>query len=164
MIAHGFQDTDTALLTIAAVTRFCALLLGVYADLGFSSITVALATRPAQRAGNDAVWDRAEASLAAAARAAGLQFDILEGEGTFYGPKLELQLADIRGRKWQCGTVQLDFVLPARLGAQFVNHEIERETPGLEYHAVLGSIERFIAILLNTTMDGCQFGLLPTRS
>jgi threonyl-tRNA synthetase len=130
------------------VARFCELLRVVYAALGFSSITVALATRPAQRAGEDAVWDRAEASLAAAARAAGLQFDILEGEGAFYGPKLEFQLADSRGRKWQCGTIQLDFLLPERLGAHFVNDENVRDTPVMVHHAVLGSMERFIAILL----------------
>ncbi len=130
------------------VARFCELLRAVYAALGFLSITVALATRPAQRAGEDIAWDRAEASLAAAARAAGLQFDILQGEGAFYGPKLEFQLADSRGRKWQCGTIQLDFVLPERLGAQFVNDENVRDTPVMVHHAVLGSMERFIAILL----------------
>jgi threonyl-tRNA synthetase len=130
------------------VGRFCEMLRAVYADLGFSSITVALATRPAQRAGDDAVWDRAEASLAAAARAASLEFEILEGEGAFYGPKLEFQLADSRGRNWQCGTIQLDFVLPGRLGARFVNDENAHETPVMVHHAVLGSMERFIAILL----------------
>jgi threonyl-tRNA synthetase len=130
------------------VGRFCELLRAVYADLGFSSITVALATRPEQRAGDDAVWDRAEASLAAAARAAGLAFDISGGEGAFYGPKLEFQLADSRGRKWQCGTIQLDFVLPERLNASFINERNARETPVMLHHAVLGSVERFIAILL----------------
>ncbi|MDR6412273.1 threonine--tRNA ligase [Paraburkholderia terricola] len=130
------------------VGRFCELLRAVYADLGFSLITVALATRPAQRAGADAVWDRSEASLAAAAHAAGVQFHFQEGEGAFYGPKLEFQLADSRGRKWQCGTIQLDFVMPERLGAHFVNDENVRDTPVMVHHAVLGSMERFIAILL----------------
>ncbi|AYQ43725.1 MULTISPECIES: threonine--tRNA ligase [Burkholderia cepacia complex] len=130
------------------VVRFCALLRAVYADLGFSSVKVALATRPMQRAGDEAVWDQAEASLAAAARAAGLEFELSEGEGAFYGPKLEFKLSDSRGREWQCGTIQLDFVLPERLSAHFINAENVRETPVMVHHAVLGSMERFIAILL----------------
>ncbi|MCA8294977.1 threonine--tRNA ligase [Burkholderia sp. AU30198] len=130
------------------VVRFCELLRAVYADLGFSSVTVALATRPIQRAGDEAVWDQAEASLAAAARAAGLEFELSEGEGAFYGPKLEFKLSDSRGREWQCGTIQLDFVLPERLSAHFINAENVRETPVMVHHAVLGSMERFIAILL----------------
>ncbi|CAD6514431.1 Threonine--tRNA ligase [Paraburkholderia sabiae] len=145
------------------VARFCELLRAVYADLGFSSVTVALATRPAQRAGDDAVWDRAEASLAAAARAADLQFDILEGEGAFYGPKLEFQLADSRGRKWQCGTIQLDFVLPERLGARFVNDRNEYESPVMVHHAVLGSMERFIAILLEHYAGWLPVWLAPEQ-
>lgn len=145
------------------VARFCALLRAVYADLGFSSIAVALATRPAQRAGEDAVWDRAEASLAAAARAAGLEFDISGGEGAFYGPKLEFKLADSRGRQWQCGTIQLDFVLPQRLGASFVNESSARETPVMVHHAVLGSMERFIAILLEHYEGGLPLWLAPEQ-
>lgn len=130
------------------VGRFCDLLRAVYADLGFPSFSVALATRPVLRAGDDAVWDRAEASLAKAAVAAGLQFDVREGEGAFYGPKLEFHLTDSRARSWQCGTIQLDFVLPERLDAQFVNERNERERPVMIHHAVLGSMERFIAMLL----------------
>lgn len=132
----------------AEVGRFCALLRAVYADLGFADFKVALATRPALRSGSEPVWDRAEDALASAARAAGLQFDVLEGEGAFYGPKLEFHLTDSRARSWQCGTIQLDFVLPERLGAEFVNERNERERPVMIHHAVLGSMERFIAMLL----------------
>lgn len=132
----------------AEVGRFCALLRAVYADLGFPDFKVVLATRPALRAGSDSTWDRAEAALASAARAAGLAFDVLEGDGAFYGPKLEFHLTDSRARSWQCGTVQLDFVLPERLDAEFVNERNERERPVMIHHAVLGSMERFIAMLL----------------
>ncbi|WP_075643757.1 threonine--tRNA ligase [Paraburkholderia monticola] len=132
----------------AEVGRFCALLRDVYANLGFPAFKVALATRPASRAGGEQTWDRAEAALAHAAHAAGLEFDVLAGEGAFYGPKLEFQLTDSRARSWQCGTVQLDFVLPERLDAEFVNERNERERPVMIHHAVLGSMERFIAMLL----------------
>ncbi|RAS20408.1 threonine--tRNA ligase [Paraburkholderia bryophila] len=132
----------------AEVGRFCSLLRAVYADLGFPAFKVALATRPAARSGSEATWDHAESALANAARAAGLAFDLLEGEGAFYGPKLEFHLTDSRGRSWQCGTIQLDFVLPERLDAEFVNERNERERPVMIHHAVLGSMERFIAMLL----------------
>ncbi|NML34701.1 threonine--tRNA ligase [Paraburkholderia antibiotica] len=132
----------------AEVGRFCALLRDMYADLGFPAFKVALATRPASRAGSDQTWDRAEEALANAARAAGLTFDVLAGEGAFYGPKLEFHLTDSRARSWQCGTIQLDFVLPERLDAEFVNARNERERPVMIHHAVLGSMERFIAMLL----------------
>lgn len=145
------------------VARFCELLRAVYADLGFASISVALATRPAQRAGEDDVWDRAEAALASAARAAGLAFDIAAGEGAFYGPKLEFRLADSRGREWQCGTIQLDFVLPERLGANFVNEANLRERPVMLHHAVLGSMERFIAILLEHYEGALPVWLAPEQ-
>ncbi|WP_233852279.1 threonine--tRNA ligase [Paraburkholderia sp. HD33-4] len=130
------------------VGRFCALLRDVYADLGFPAFTVALATRPASRAGSEQTWDRAEQALANAAQAAGLEFDVLAGEGAFYGPKLEFHLMDSRARSWQCGTIQLDFVLPERLEARYVNERNEHERPVMIHHAVLGSMERFIAMLL----------------
>jgi threonyl-tRNA synthetase len=130
------------------VARFCDLLRVVYADLGFSTFNVLLATRPEQRAGDDAVWDRAEAALAKAAGSAGLTFDMRPGEGAFYGPKLEFHLTDSRGRSWQCGTIQLDFVLPDRLDASFVTFDNEHVRPVMIHHAVLGSMERFIAMLL----------------
>lgn len=130
------------------VRRFCDLLRDVYRDLGFASFDVQLATRPAVRAGDDAVWDRAEAALAQAASAAGLDFSVHPGEGAFYGPKLEFHLTDSRGRSWQCGTVQLDFVLPERLDVSYVEANGEHVRAVMIHHAVLGSMERFIAILL----------------
>src|SRR5258708_11800034 len=99
------------------------------------------------RAGIDQTWDRAEEALANAARAAGLEFGVLEGEGAFYGPKLEFHLTDSQERSWQCGTIQLDFVVPERLDAEFVNERNERERPAMLHHAVLGNMERFMAML-----------------
>ena len=145
------------------VGRFCDLLRNVYADLGFPAFSVALATRPALRAGADAVWDRAEAALAKAALAAGLQFEMREGEGAFYGPKLEFHLQDSRGRSWQCGTIQLDFLLPERLDALYVNDRNERERPVMIHHAVLGSMERFIAMLLEHHEGWLPLWLAPEQ-
>ena len=145
------------------VGRFCDLLRNVYADLGFPAFSVALATRPALRAGADEVWDRAEAALAKAALAAGLQFDVREGEGAFYGPKLEFHLLDNRDRSWQCGTIQLDFVLPERLDALYVNDRNERERPVMIHHAVLGSMERFIAMLLEHHEGWLPLWLAPEQ-
>jgi threonyl-tRNA synthetase len=145
------------------VQRFCDLLRGIYADLGFPAFSVALATRPDLRAGDDAVWDRAEAALAKAALAAGLEFEVLEGEGAFYGPKLEFHLTDSRQRSWQCGTIQLDFVLPERLDALYVNEQNARERPVMIHHAVLGSMERFIAMLLEHHEGWLPLWLAPDQ-
>jgi threonyl-tRNA synthetase len=130
------------------VGNFCRLLAAVYRDFGFADIDVAFSTRPEERAGDDALWDRAEAMLENAARAAGLAFSRQPGEGAFYGPKLEFILPDNRGRRWQCGTIQLDFVLPGRLGASYATGGNDRAVPVMIHHAVLGSLERFLAILL----------------
>jgi len=145
------------------VGRFCDLLRNAYSDLGFPAFSVALATRPALRGGADEVWDRAEAALAKAALAAGLQFHEREGEGAFYGPKLEFHLLDSRGRSWQCGTIQLDFVLPERLGVLYVNDRNERERPVMIHHAVLGSMERFIAMLLEHHEGWLPLWLAPEQ-
>ena len=147
----------------AEVGRFCDLLRHVYADLGFPAFSVVLATRPDVRAGSDEVWDRAEAALAQAAFAAGLQFELREGEGAFYGPKLEFHLIDSRERSWQCGTVQLDFVLPERLDALYVNERNERERPVMIHHAVLGSMERFIGLLLEHHEGWLPMWLAPDQ-
>ncbi len=133
---------------VEEVARFCILLGEVYADFGFQDVRVAFSTRPAVRAGDDAVWDRAEAQLEAAAKAAGLDYQHDPGEGAFYGPKLDFHLRDSRGREWQCGTVQLDMVLPERLDARYADAEDRRVRPVMIHHAVLGSVERFIGILL----------------
>ena len=133
---------------VAEVAAFCALLHAAYADFGFADVRVAFSTRPAVRAGSDAAWARAEAILEEAARAAGLAFDVAPGEGAFYGPKLDFFLHDSRGRAWQCGTVQVDLVLPERLDAAYVDAQGRKVRPVMIHHAVLGSVERFVGILL----------------
>ncbi len=132
----------------AEVSRFIALLRRVYADFGFGEPSVAMSLRPERRAGSDGDWDRAEAMLDAAARSAGLDPVPMPGEGAFYGPKLEFSLRDRRGRAWQCGVIQLDIVLPARLGAEYRDEADGRPAPVILHRAVLGSMERFIGILL----------------
>lgn len=130
------------------VARFIDLLREIYASLGFDEISVALSTRPAERFGDDAVWDAAEAALLEAAGRCGISAAIQPGEGAFYGPKLEFAMQDRLGRSWQCGTVQLDYVLPGRLGARYVGPDSREAVPVMIHHAVLGSLERAIGILL----------------
>jgi threonyl-tRNA synthetase len=131
----------------AEVSSFCALLMRVYRDFGFEDIEVGLSLRPDDRAGDDALWDRSEEMLRAGIRAAGLEAEEMPGEGAFYGPKLEFGLRDRQGRRWQCGTLQLDFVLPGRLGARYSAPE-GHLVPVMIHRAILGSLERFIGILL----------------
>jgi threonyl-tRNA synthetase len=145
------------------VQRFCELLRSIYADFGFGAPLVFFATRPAKRAGDDATWDRAEAALVMAARKAGLDFAIRNGEGAFYGPKLEFHLRDSHGRSWQCGTVQLDFVMPERLDATYVGSDSARARPVLIHHAVLGSLERFIGMLLEHYRGALPLWLAPEQ-
>ncbi|EPJ53145.1 MAG: threonyl-tRNA synthetase [Osedax symbiont Rs2] len=130
------------------VASFIAFLHEVYDDFGFTDIIYKLSTRPEQRVGSDEDWDKAEKSLGDALDAAKLDWDILPGEGAFYGPKIEFSLKDCLGRVWQCGTMQVDFSMPGRLDAQFVNEEGNRETPVMLHRAILGSFERFIGILI----------------
>lgn len=132
----------------AEVARFCELLRRCYADFGLEPDGVAMSLRPERRAGSDADWDRAEAMLSAAASAAGLSPVPMPGEGAFYGPKLEFSLRDRSGRSWQCGTLQLDLVLPGLLGARYRDAADGRIAPVLLHRAVLGSLERFVGILL----------------
>lgn len=128
--------------------KFCVLLLNVYKELGFEELTVRFSDRPAVRAGEDAVWDKAEAQLEAGARASGLSYTLNPGEGAFYGPKLEFVLKDAIGRDWQCGTLQLDFVLPERLDATYIGEDGKKHRPAMLHRAIFGSIERFIAIFI----------------
>ena len=130
------------------VERFSSLVREAYKDFGFDDFEVALSLRPDKRAGSDDLWDWAEEELLAAARGAGFEPKILPGEGAFYGPKLEFSLKDRMGRSWQCGTVQLDSVLPGRLGASYIDKTENPSVPFMIHHAVLGSIGRFIGILL----------------
>jgi threonyl-tRNA synthetase len=145
------------------VQRFCELLRAVYADFGFPDFIVGFSTRPSVRAGSDELWDRAEAVLAAAARAAGLAPRLQAGDGTFYGPKLEFIPRDRRGREWQCGTIQLDFVLPERLGAAYVDADNQRRRPAMMHQAVFGSIERFLAMLLEHHGGDLPLWLAPEQ-
>ena len=168
MRTRGFTQDDAHIFCAEAqveteVQRFCELLRSIYADFGFGSLLVFFSTRPARRAGSDAVWDRAEAALAMAARRAGLDFAIRNGEGAFYGPKLEFHLRDSHGRAWQCGTVQLDFVLPERMGAEYVDSDNQRKPPVLIHHAVLGSLERFIGMLLEHHRGALPLWLAPEQ-
>jgi threonyl-tRNA synthetase len=158
--AHVFCREDQV---EGEVVRFCAMLKEVYADFGFPDFIVGFSTRPAVRAGSDEVWDRAEARLSAAAHAAGLDFRLQPGEGAFYGPKLEFILPDNHGREWQCGTIQLDFVLPERLAAEYVDPDNRRVIPVMIHHAVFGSLERFIAILLEHHRGALPLWLAPEQ-
>ncbi|MDI9636364.1 threonine--tRNA ligase [Geitlerinema splendidum] len=143
--AHIFCTEDQ----IEEETRkFCILLLNVYRELGFEDVTVRFAERPPIRAGEDTLWDRAEAQLEAAARAAGLSYSLNPGEGAFYGPKLEFHLRDAIGREWQCGTLQLDFILPERLEASYIGEDGQKHRPVMLHRAILGTFERFLAIFI----------------
>ncbi|WP_051340572.1 threonine--tRNA ligase [Azospirillum halopraeferens] len=145
------------------VARFCRLLNATYADYGFDDVRVGFSTRPAVRAGSDALWDRAEAMLAAAAQAAGLDVRVQPGEGAFYGPKLEFVLRDRQGRDWQCGTIQLDMVLPERLDVAYTDAANRRVRPVMIHHAVLGSLERFIGMLLEHHNGRLPLWLAPDQ-
>ncbi len=142
---------------------FCALLASVYRDLGFDRFRIKFSDRPEKRAGSDAVWDQAEAALMEATRAAGYEAELNPGEGAFYGPKLEFVLTDALGRDWQCGTLQVDFVLPDRLGATYVGEDGERHRPVMLHRAILGSFERFIGILLEDSAGRLPLWLAPEQ-
>ncbi len=132
-------------------TAFCAFVQNLYRQFGFDAPVVKFADRPSKRAGSDDVWNRAEAALRRAAESAGLDTEYHPGEGAFYGPKLEFVLKDALGRQWQCGTLQVDLILPERLGAHYVDAHGERQVPVLLHRAALGSLERFLGILLEHT-------------
>jgi len=144
--------------------QFIALLRRVYDDLGFTDWFVRLATRPDQRAGSDEVWDKAEAGLEQALNAADIPFEWAPGEGAFYGPKIEFHLRDAIGRSWQCGTLQLDFVLPDRFDMAYVGEDGEKHRPVMLHRAIVGSMERFIAILLENYAGKVPLWLAPTQA
>ncbi len=149
------------------VVKFCALLKNMYQDFGFGedSIVVKFSTRPEKRVGDDATWDRAEAALADACRKAELEYEIAPGEGAFYGPKLEFTLIDALGRGWQCGTIQVDYQLPSkeRLNAEYTGDDNARHTPVMLHRAVLGSLERFIGILIENYAGALPSWLSPRQ-
>ncbi|MGF7210804.1 threonyl-tRNA synthetase [Skermanella aerolata] len=142
---------------------FCDLLLSVYKDLGFTDVSVKFSDRPATRAGTDEVWDRAEGALREAIEAAGLPYTMNPGEGAFYGPKLEFVLRDAIGRDWQCGTLQVDFVLPERLDAEYVGEDGVRHRPVMLHRAILGSMERFIGMLIEHYAGKFPLWLAPLQ-
>ncbi|MBV8889050.1 MAG: threonine--tRNA ligase [Alphaproteobacteria bacterium] len=143
---------------------FCELLLSVYRDFGFEDVAIKFSDRPALRAGTDDVWDRAEKGLRDAVDAAGLAYTLNPGEGAFYGPKLEFVLRDALGRDWQCGTLQLDFVLPERLDASYVGEDGARHRPVMLHRAILGSLERFIGILIEQYAGRFPLWLAPVQA
>lgn len=142
---HIFCTEDQILSECTAYTK---LVQKVYADYGFTDISYKIATRPEKRIGDDATWDKAEKALRDALDASGIKYDILPGEGAFYGPKIEYHLRDSLGRGWQCGTIQVDFQMPSRLGAEYVTESNGRATPVMLHRAIVGSLERFIGMLL----------------
>jgi len=135
----------------------------IYKDLGFESFSVKFSDRPEARAGSDAVWDKAEAALLSATRAAGIEPTLNPGEGAFYGPKLEFVLTDAIGRDWQCGTHQVDFVLPERLDANYIGKDGDKHRPVMLHRATLGSFERFIGILIEEHAGKLPFWLAPRQ-
>ena len=158
--AHIFCRDDQI---IAEAVEFCGLVTQVYEDLGFNDVSVKLALRPDTRAGDDAVWDRAENGLRDALTTVGLEWEELPGEGAFYGPKIEYHLRDAIGRTWQCGTLQLDFVLPERLGASYIGEDGEKHMPVMLHRAILGTLERFIGIMIESYAGKMPLWLAPQQ-
>ncbi len=144
-------------------SQFISLLSSIYEDLGFKSFDIRLSTRPEIRVGDDSVWDRSEAALEQAIQKLSIPYLVQPGEGAFYGPKLDFVLQDAIGREWQCGTFQLDFILPERLNAEYVNEKGEKVRPVMIHRAILGSFERFIGILLENYSGKLPLWLAPTQ-
>ena len=142
---------------------FCELLKSIYADLGFPEVTVKLADRPPVRTGSDETWDKAEKALVDAIEATGLHYELNPGEGAFYGPKLEFVLTDAIGREWQCGTHQVDFVMPERLDASYVGEDGQKHRPVMLHRAILGSFERFLAIMIEQYAGRFPLWLAPVQ-
>jgi threonyl-tRNA synthetase len=158
--AHIFATEDQI---TDECNSFCELLLSIYKDFGFTDVKVKFSDRPDVRAGEDSVWDKAEKALLDAVGETGLEIEMNPGEGAFYGPKLEFVLRDAIGRDWQCGTFQVDFVLPDRLGATYIGEDSARHTPVMLHRAILGSFERFIGILIENYAGRLPLWLAPTQ-
>lgn len=158
--AHIFCTED---MITEETVKFCALLKSVYKDFGFYEIKVKFSDRPEIRAGNDEVWDKAELSLKNAVNASGLEYTLNPGEGAFYGPKLEFVLKDAIGRDWQCGTLQVDFILPERLGATYIAQDGNKYHPVMIHRAILGTLERFIGILIEEHTGSFPLWLAPIQ-
>ena len=168
MRVRGFTQDDAHIFCTedqieAECAAFIALLSSVYQDLGFDSFDIKLSTRPDVRVGSDEVWDKAEGALQKAIEGLGLPYAVAEGDGAFYGPKLDFKLTDAIGRQWQCGTFQADFNLPVRLDAEYVGVDGAKHRPVMLHRAVLGSFERFIGILIENYAGKFPFWLAPRQ-
>ncbi|MEO8165415.1 MAG: threonine--tRNA ligase, partial [Betaproteobacteria bacterium] len=168
MRVRGFTQDDAHIFCTedqvqSEASAFIDLLQKVYADFGFTEILIKLSTRPAKRIGADAIWDTAESALKASLDAKNLKWDLNPGEGAFYGPKIEFSLKDSIGRVWQCGTLQLDFALPGRLGAEYIAEDNSRRLPVMLHRAILGSMERFIGILIEHYAGALPLWLSPEQ-
>ncbi|MGC2458237.1 MAG: threonine--tRNA ligase [Gallionellaceae bacterium] len=168
MRVRGFTQDDAHIFCTerqieSEVADFIVMLQKVYADFGFSEVLVKLSTRPEKRVGSDETWDKAETALEAALKQNNLEFDLQPGEGAFYGPKIEFTLKDTLGRLWQCGTIQLDFNLPVRLGAEYVDEDNSRKAPVMLHRAIVGSMERFIGILIEHYAGAFPLWLSPVQ-
>jgi threonyl-tRNA synthetase len=169
MRVRGFTQDDAHIFCTeeqieSETIRFCALLRTIYKDLGFPEFSVKFSDRPAVRAGSDEVWDKAEEALKSACKAAGIDYTLNPGEGAFYGPKLEFVLRDAIGRDWQCGTLQVDFVLPERLDANYIGEDGARHRPVMLHRAILGTFERFIGILIENFAGKFPLWLSPVQA
>ncbi|MEM9147984.1 MAG: threonine--tRNA ligase [Pseudomonadota bacterium] len=169
MRVRGFTQDDAHIFCTedqieSETARFIALLASVYRDLGFDKFDIKLSTRPEQRVGSDAVWDKAEAALESAVRKVTNDFEVDPGEGAFYGPKLDFKLTDAIGREWQCGTFQADFNLPERLDAEYVTPDGDKARPVMMHRAILGSFERFLGILIENCAGRFPTWLAPRQA
>jgi len=168
MRVRGFVQDDghifcTEEQILPECVAYTALLQKVYRDFGLSDITYKVATRPKARIGADEVWDKAEKALMVALEKSGVPFTVLPGEGAFYGPKIEYHLKDSIGRSWQCGTIQVDFSMPGRLGAEYVGEDNARHTPVMLHRAIVGAMERFIGILIEHYAGAFPLWLSPQQ-
>ncbi|MDP8163209.1 threonine--tRNA ligase [Pasteurella skyensis] len=169
MRVRGFTQDDAHIFCTedqveSEVTSCIKMVYDIYSTFGFNEVEVKLSTRPESRIGSDEMWDSAETGLAAALKTNGLSYEIQEGEGAFYGPKIEFTLHDCLGREWQCGTIQLDFALPGRLNASYVAEDNDRKTPVMIHRAILGSLERFIGIITEEYAGFFPTWLAPTQA
>ncbi len=166
-VRHFVQDDAHIFCTPAQITSetkaFCDMLIGVYEDLGFHDVHVMIADRPEQRVGTDEIWDKSEQALLQAVEAAGLSYEMNPGEGAFYGPKIEFHLRDAIGRSWQCGTLQVDFNLPGRLGASYIGEDGNKHVPVMLHRAILGTLERFLGILIEQYTGKFPLWLAPVQ-
>ena len=168
MRVRGFTQDDAHIFCTedqiqSEVSGFIDLLFEVYGDFGFREVIMKLSTRPENRVGDDAAWDKAEQALEQAINATGVEWELQPGEGAFYGPKIDFSLKDSIGRVWQCGTIQADFSMPGRLGAQYVDDNSEKQTPVMLHRAILGSLERFIGIIIEHHAGSFPLWLAPVQ-